>query len=99
METVEDESTSDMMLLIALLPGKLPNRQQVSYSSPIQLAHYAKVKLNEYNVVAYPNRPILKKHKPENLNFPHPHLVELESLENSKKSLKALFTQVVIDGY
>ena len=86
------------MLLIALLPGKLPDRQQVFYSSPIQLAHYARVKLNEYNAVAYPNWLIPKKHKPENLNCPHPHLVELESLENSKKSLKALFTQLVIDG-
>ena len=86
------------MLLIALLPGKLPDIQQVSHFSPIQLAHYARVRLNEYNAVAYPNGPTSKKHKPENLNRPHPHLVELESLENSKKSLKALFTQLVIDG-
>ena len=87
---VEDESTSDIMFLFALLPGKQPDGQQVSYSLPIQLAHYARVKLNENNAVAYPNGPTPKKHKPENLKHPHPHLVELDSLESSKKSLKAL---------
>ena len=39
-----------------------------------------------------------KKHKPESLKRPHPHLAELDSLESSKKSLKALYTQLVIDG-
>ena len=46
---VGDKSTSDMMLLIALLPGKLPDTQQVSHFSPIQLAHYARVRLNKHN--------------------------------------------------
>ena len=101
-ETVENEPTPEMMLLIALLPGKLPSKQCVPYSSPTQLAHYARVKLNEYNEVAYPDGPILKNHKPESLNRPHPgedphecimdNAVELDTLEKSKKSLKKLFT-------
>ena len=95
---VGDESTSDIILLIALLPCKLPDTQQVSHFLPIQLAHYARVRLNEYNAVAYPNGLILKNRRPGNMNCPHPHLVELEALENSKKSLEAYFNQLVIDG-
>ena len=95
---VGDESTSDMILLIALLPGKLPDTQQVSHFSPIQLAHYARVRLNEHIVMAYPNGLNPRKHNPGNVHHPHPHLVELESLENSKKSLEAYFNQLVIDG-
>ena len=67
-ETKENEPTPEMMLLVSLLPGKLPGKQHVPYSSPTQLAHYARVKLNEYNEVAYPDGPILKSHKPESLN-------------------------------
>ena len=86
----------------------MPGKQCVPYSSPTQLAHYARVKLNEYNEVAYPDGPILKNHKPESLNCPRPgedplerimdNAVELDTLEKSKESLKKLFTQLVIDG-
>ena len=53
-ETKENEPTPAMMLLVPFLPGK----QYIPYSSPTQMAHYARVKLNEYNKVAYPDGPI-----------------------------------------
>ena len=94
METKENEPTPAMMLLVPFLPGK----QYVPYSLPTQMAHYARVKLNEYNEVAYPDGPILKSHKPESLNRLRPgedplehimdNAVKLDTLHKLKESLK-----------
>ena len=103
-ETKENEPTPNVMLLDSFLPGK----QHVPYSLPTQMAHYARVKLNKYNEVAYPDGPILKSHKPESLNClcpgedPLEHImdnaVKLDTLHKLKKSLKKVFNRMSLEG-
>ena len=99
---METELTPEMMA--SFLPGK----QHVPYSSPTQVAHYASIKPNEYNEVAYPDGPILKTHKPESLNRLHPgedpleyimdNAVELDTLYKLKNSLRKVESRMTDEG-
>ena len=101
-EIKEDEPTPAVMLLVPFLPGK----QYVPYSLPTQMAHYARVKLNKYNKVAYPDGPILNNKNDDGLNCPVEdppeqilnNAVKLDTLHKLKKSLEKFFTRLLLEG-